>query len=110
MKGIVELRPAFRAKEWHEALAGLVADLTSTPRGEPGTSAARRDPLAIPPRKPRLLAAHLGPEPPAAPLSGLATAVGKRPCYDHWDTARRVPEGPLGAPVNPRHPPAEVRR
>ena len=33
--GIVELRPALRTKEWHEALAGLVADGKTTPRGAP---------------------------------------------------------------------------
>ncbi len=33
--GIVELRPALHTKEWHEALAGLVADGKTTPRGAP---------------------------------------------------------------------------
>ncbi len=35
IEGIVELRPALRTKEWHEALAGLVADGKTTPRGAP---------------------------------------------------------------------------
>ena len=35
IEGIVELRLALRAKEWHEALAGLVADFPTTPRGAP---------------------------------------------------------------------------
>jgi quercetin dioxygenase-like cupin family protein len=39
--GIVELRPALHTKEWHEALAGLVADGKTTPRGAP------RNPLQL---------------------------------------------------------------
>ena len=35
IEGIVELRPALHTKEWHEALAGLVADGKTTPRGAP---------------------------------------------------------------------------
>ena len=35
IEGIVELRPALHAKEFHEALAGLVADGKTTPRGAP---------------------------------------------------------------------------
>jgi quercetin dioxygenase-like cupin family protein len=35
IEGVVELRPALRAKEFHEALAGLVADGKTTPRGAP---------------------------------------------------------------------------
>ena len=33
--GVVERRPALRAKEFHEALAGLVADGQTTPAGAP---------------------------------------------------------------------------
>ena len=37
IEGVVELRPALHTKEWHEALAGLVADGKTTPRGgDPG--------------------------------------------------------------------------
>jgi len=39
--GVVELRPALRTKEWHEALAGLVADGKTTPRGAPKNPAHR---------------------------------------------------------------------
>jgi mannose-6-phosphate isomerase-like protein (cupin superfamily) len=35
VEGVVELRPGRRTKEWHEALAGLVADGRTTPRGAP---------------------------------------------------------------------------
>jgi quercetin dioxygenase-like cupin family protein len=41
IEGIVELRPALRAKELHEAFAGLVADGKTTPRGAP------RNPLQL---------------------------------------------------------------
>ena len=35
IEGVVELRPALLTKEFHEALAGLVADGKTTPRGAP---------------------------------------------------------------------------
>ena len=35
VNGVVELRPALQTKEFHEALAGLVADGKTTPRGAP---------------------------------------------------------------------------
>ena len=35
IEGVVELRPALRTKEFHEAVAGLVADGRTTPRGAP---------------------------------------------------------------------------
>ena len=35
INGVVELRPALLTKEFHEALAGLVADGKTTPRGAP---------------------------------------------------------------------------
>ena len=35
IEGVVELRPALHAKEFHEAVAGLVADGKTTPRGAP---------------------------------------------------------------------------
>jgi quercetin dioxygenase-like cupin family protein len=41
IEGIVELRPALRTKELHEAFAGLVADGKTTPRGAP------RNPLQL---------------------------------------------------------------
>jgi hypothetical protein len=41
IEGIVELRPALHAKEWHEALVGLVADGKTTSRGAP------RNPLQL---------------------------------------------------------------
>lgn len=87
IEGIVELRPALRAKEWHEALAGLVADFPTTPRGAP------RNVLQL-----GITFWHFRHEsrvtsPPAwiqnlilPPLWALARALGKRPYYDRWDS------------------------
>ena len=44
IEGVVELRPALRTKEWHEALAGLVADGKTTPRGAPRTRSSSAPP------------------------------------------------------------------
>lgn len=87
IEGIVELRPALRSKEWHEALAGLVADFPTTPRGAP------KNVLQL-----GVTFWHFRHEsrvtsPPAwiqnlmlPPLWALARVVGKRPYYDHWDS------------------------
>lgn len=87
IEGIVELRPALRAKEWHEALAGLVADFPTTPRGAP------RNVLQL-----GITFWHFRHEsrvtsPPAwiqnlilPPLWALARALGKRSYYDRWDS------------------------
>ncbi len=40
-------RPALRAKEWHEAVAGLVADFPTTPGARPGTSSSSALPSGI---------------------------------------------------------------
>ena len=47
IEGIVELRPALRAKEWHEALAGLAADFPATPRSERPLAGLVSDLLAV---------------------------------------------------------------
>ena len=87
IEGIVELRPALRAKEWHEALAGLVADFPTTSRGAP------KNVLQL-----GVTFWHFRHEsrvtsPPAwiqnlvlPPLWALARALGKRPYYDRWDS------------------------
>jgi mannose-6-phosphate isomerase-like protein (cupin superfamily) len=88
--GIVELRPALRTKELHEALAGLVADGKTTPRGAP------RNPLQLGATfwhfrhesrvtSPPIWAQNLM----LPPLWALARAFGVRPYYDHWDSPRR---------------------
>ncbi len=90
IEGIVELRPALRAKEWHEALAGLVADFPTTSRGAP------KNVLQL-----GVTFWHFRHEsrvtsPPAwiqnlvlPPLWALARALGKRPYYDRWDSPHR---------------------
>ena len=61
IEGMVELRPALRTKEFHEALAGLVNDGRTTPRGAPKNPLQLRGHLlALSPRKPGNVAAHLG--------------------------------------------------
>jgi len=87
IEGIVELRPALRAKEWHEALAGLVADFRTTPRGAPRNILQlgatfwhfRRESRVTSP--PIWIQNIILP-----PLWALARALGKRPYYDHWDS------------------------
>jgi quercetin dioxygenase-like cupin family protein len=93
--GIVELRPALHAKEWHEALAGLVADGKTTPRGAP------RNPLQLGATfwhfrhesrvtSPPIWAQNLM----LPPLWALATAFGIRPYYRRWDS--RIPDTDSG--------------
>jgi quercetin dioxygenase-like cupin family protein len=85
--GIVELRPAQMTKEWHEALAGLVADGRTTKRGAP------KNPLRLGAtfwhfrHESRITA------PPIwlqnlilPPLAALAKLVGILPYYRHWDS------------------------
>jgi quercetin dioxygenase-like cupin family protein len=87
IEGIVELRPALRAKEWHEALAGLVADFPTTPRGAP------RNVLQLGATFWHFRHESRVTSPPAwiqnivlPPLWALAKVVGKRPYYDRWDS------------------------
>jgi len=90
IEGVVELRPALRAKEWHEALAGLVADGKTTPRGAP------RNPLQLGATFWYFRHESRVTSPPIwvqnlmlPPLWALAKAFGIRPYYDHWDS--RIP-------------------
>ena len=87
IEGIVELRPALRAKEWHEALAGLVADFPTTPRGAP------RNVLQLGATFWHFRHESRVTSPPVwiqnvmlPPLWALAKVVGKRPYYDRWDS------------------------
>ena len=79
IEGIVELRPALRAKELHEAFAGLVADGKTTPGRAAQPAPARRHLLALPPRKPGHLTAHLGAEPHAPPAMGAGQGLRRAP-------------------------------
>jgi hypothetical protein len=81
---------ALHTKEWHEALAGLVADGKTTPRGAP------RNPLQLGATfwhfrhesrvtSPPIWAQNLM----LPPLWALAKAFGIHPYYDHWDSRIR---------------------
>ncbi len=90
IEGVVELRPALRTKEWHEALAGLVADGKTTPRGAP------KNPLQLGATFWHFRNESRVTEPPIwaqnlmlPPLWALAKAFGVRPYYDHWDSRIR---------------------
>ena len=87
IEGVVELRPALRAKELHEAFAGLVADGKTTPRGAP------RNPLQLGATfwhfrhesrvtSPPIWAQNLM----LPPLWALAKVFGIRPYYHRWDS------------------------
>jgi len=90
IEGVVELRPALHTKEWHEALAGLVADGKTTPRGAP------KNPLQLGATFWHFRHESRITSPPVwvqnlmlPPLWALAKIFGIRPYYDHWDS--RIP-------------------
>jgi mannose-6-phosphate isomerase-like protein (cupin superfamily) len=90
IEGVVELRPALRTKEWHEALAGLVADGKTTPRGAP------RNPLQLGAAFRHFRHESRITSPPIwvqnlmlPPLWALAKAFGVRPDHDRWDSRIR---------------------
>jgi quercetin dioxygenase-like cupin family protein len=95
--GIVELHPALHTKEWHEALAGLVADGKTSPRGAP------RNPLQLGATFWHFRHESWVTSPPVwaqnlmlPPLWALARAFGVRPYHQRWDS--RIPDarpGPL---------------
>jgi len=87
VEGVVELRPALRTKEWHEALAGLVADGRTTPRGAP------KNPLQLGATFWYFRHESRVTSPPIwvqnlmlPPLWALAKAFGVRSYYDRWDS------------------------
>jgi len=84
---VVELRPALHSKQWHEALAGLVADSKTTKRGAP------RNPLQLGATFWHFRHESRVTSPPIAvqnillpPLSALANILGVRPYHRHWDS------------------------
>ena len=88
--GVVELRPALRTKERHEAFAGLVADGKTTPRGAP------KNPLQLGATFWHFRHESRVTSPPIwvqnlmlPPLWALAKAFGVRPYYDRWDSRIR---------------------
>ena len=87
IEGIVELRPALHAKEWHKALAGRAADGKTTPAGAP------KNPLQLGATFWHFRHESRVTAPPIwvqnlllPPLWALAKAFGVRPCYPHWDS------------------------
>jgi hypothetical protein len=87
IQAVVELRPALRSKQWHEALAGLVADGKTTPRGAP------KNPLQLGATFWHFRHESRVTSPSIAvqnillpPLSALAKILGVRPYYHRWDS------------------------
>jgi len=87
IEGIVELRPALHSKEWHEALAGLVADGSTTSRGAP------KNPLQLGATFWHFRHESRATSPPIwlqdimlPPLWALAKVFGVRAYYDRWDS------------------------
>ena len=85
--GVVELRPALHSKEWHEALAGLVADGHTTPRGAP------KNPLQLGATFWHFRHESRATSPPIwlqnlmlPPLAALARLFGVHPYHHRWDT------------------------
>ena len=84
---VVELRPALRSKEFHEAVAGLAADCRTTPRGAP------RNPLQLGAtfwhfrHESRVTSPPIGMQNlMLPPLWAVAKAFGVRPYYTRWDS------------------------
>jgi quercetin dioxygenase-like cupin family protein len=84
---VVELRPAGRTKEFHEAVAGLAADGRTTTRGAP------KNPLQLGAafwhfrHESRVTAPPVGVQNlMLPPLWALAKIFGVRPYYDRWDS------------------------
>jgi mannose-6-phosphate isomerase-like protein (cupin superfamily) len=85
--GVVELRPALHTREFHEALAGLVADGRTTPRGAP------RNPLQLGATFWHFRHESRVTSPPIwvqnlvfPPLWAAAKVFGLRPYHQHWDS------------------------
>jgi mannose-6-phosphate isomerase-like protein (cupin superfamily) len=102
--GVVERRPALRAKEFHEALAGLVADGKTTPAGAP------KNPLQLGAtfwhfrNESRVTSTPIWVQNLILPpLWALARAFGVRPYNRRWDSRTRT--SGQGRP-EPSQPPA----
>ncbi len=87
IEGMVELRPALRTKEFHEALAGLVNDGRTTPRGAP------KNPLQLGATFWHFRHESRATSPPIwaqnmflPPLAVLARVFGVQPYYERWDS------------------------
>jgi quercetin dioxygenase-like cupin family protein len=87
IEGIVERRPALQAKEFHEAVAGLVGDGKTTPMGAP------KNPLQLGAtfwhfrHESRVTSTPIWVQNlMLPPLWALAKVFGVRPYYHHWDS------------------------
>ena len=87
IEGVVELRPALRTKEFHEAVAGLVADGRTTPRGAP------KNPLQLGAtfwhfrHESRVTSPPIWLQNLMLPaLWTLAKVFGVKPYYERWDS------------------------
>jgi len=87
VQAVVELRPALRSKQWHEALAGLVADGKTTKRGAP------RNPLQLGATFWYFRHESRVTSPPIAvqnillpPLAAIAKVFGVHPYDLRWDS------------------------
>jgi quercetin dioxygenase-like cupin family protein len=91
VEGVVELRPALRSKEFHEAIAGLVADGATSSRGAP------KNPLQLGATFWHFRHESRVTSPPIwaqdiflPPLWALAKVFGLRPYHQRWDS--QVPD------------------
>jgi quercetin dioxygenase-like cupin family protein len=106
IQAVVELRPALRSKEFHEAVAGLAADGRTTPRGAP------HNPLQMGATFWHFRHESRVTSPPIAiqnlmlpPLWAVAKAFGVRPYYTRWDS--RIRKGDRSPPPTSEQGPDE---
>ena len=97
IRGIVELRPALRSREMHEALAGLATEGKTTPRGAP------KNPLQLGATLWQFRRENRVTSPPTwvqnlviAPLAALAKIFRVRGYHANWDSRVSAPPPQLG--------------
>ncbi len=93
IEGIVELRPALRSREMHEAFAGLGTEGKTTPRGAP------KSPLQLGATVWRFRRESRVTSPPVwvqnlvlPPLAALARVLGVHGYHQRWDSRVSAPE------------------
>ena len=111
IQAVVELRPALRSREFHEAVAGLAADGRTTPRGAP------RNPLQLGATFWHFRHESRVTSPPIAmqnimlpPLWAVAKAFGVRPYYSQWDSRIREADRAQRPASEQGHGPGETGR
>jgi len=105
ISGVVELRPALRTKEFHEALAGLVTDGRTTSRGAP------KNPLQLGATFWHFRHESRVTAPPVwvqnlvlPPLWATAKLFGIRPYHAHWDSRMSVERSPVTHSIDEASP------